>query len=44
MQLTELANSYLTGSILTLVVPLVVFAVVTTWLVIVWARDANERP
>ncbi len=44
MQLVPLANSFLTGSILTLVLPIVVFAIVTAWLVVIWSRDANERP
>lgn len=44
MNLVPIASSFLTGSVLTLVLPIAIFIVVTVWLVIVWSRDAKERP
>lgn len=44
MNLVPIANSFLTGSVLTLVLPVAIFIVVTVWLVVVWSRDAKERP
>jgi len=38
-----IATHYLTGSILTLVVPLGVLIAVAVWYVVLWRRGAGER-
>ncbi len=38
-----IAAHFLTGSILTLVLPLGVLIVVATWLVVLWRRGSGER-
>lgn len=38
-----LATSFLTGSILTLVIPLGVLIVVAVWYVMLWRRGIGER-
>lgn len=38
-----IATHYLTGSILTLVVPLGVLIVVAVWYLVLWRRGAGER-
>ncbi len=38
-----LASSFLTGSILTLVLPLGVLIMVAVWYVVLWRRGSGER-
>jgi hypothetical protein len=38
-----LASSFLTGSILTLVLPLGVLILVAIWYVVLWRRGSGER-
>ncbi len=38
-----IADGFLTGSILTLVLPLAVLIAVTIWYVVLWRRGAGER-
>jgi hypothetical protein len=38
-----IATHFLTGSILTLVVPLGVLIVIAVWYVLIWLRGAGER-
>ncbi len=38
-----IATHFLTGSILTLVVPLGVLIAVAVWYVVLWRRDTGER-
>jgi hypothetical protein len=38
-----IAASFLTGSILTLALPVGVFIVVTIWYVVLWRRGTGER-
>jgi hypothetical protein len=41
--LVPTAASFLTGSILTLVIPLGVLIVVAVWYVVLWRRGSGER-
>jgi hypothetical protein len=41
--LVPLASRFLTGSILTLVLPVAVVIVVTIWYVFLWRRGTGER-
>jgi len=38
-----LASDFLTGSILTLVIPVAVVIIVTVWYVLLWRRGTGER-
>jgi hypothetical protein len=38
-----IASSFLTGSILTLVLPVAVVIIVTVWYVLLWRRGTGER-
>ncbi|HEY0517551.1 MAG TPA: hypothetical protein VGD00_10555 [Solirubrobacteraceae bacterium] len=41
--LTTVASSFITGSILTLALPLGVLIAVAVWYIVLWRRGAGER-
>ncbi len=41
--LTTIASSFLTGSILSLALPLAVLIAVAVWYVVLWRRGSGER-